>query len=454
MGENLVLNLESRRFQVAVFNRTADRTRQFAAARGHKTGITPTYELGAFVRALETPRRIILFVKAGEAVDALLTPLAEHLSRDDVVADAGNSHFRDTERRLRILGERGIRFLGLGVSGGAEGALRGPCLMAGGDESAYQHFAPVLTAIAARVQDEACTAYLGPGGAGHFVKMVHNGIEYAVLELLAEVYDFLRRGLGLPVEDVRELFVQWRTGELSSYLMEATARVLQKIDEVTGTPLVELILDAAEQKGTGKWTSQTALDLGVPIPTIDAAVAARYLSARKDERQAASSVLKLPWGKLRQNPRALIPQVQDALYCAILTAYAQGFALLRAAAAEYAYAPNLDEVARIWRGGCIIRASLLDLLRPALAQGSGVANLLLAPLVAKVLLARHRHWRRVVQEAKALGLPAPALSSTLDYFDGYRSDRLPANLIQALRDAFGMHGYRRVDRTGTFHTEW
>jgi 6-phosphogluconate dehydrogenase len=256
------------------------------------------------------------------------------------------------------------------------------------------------------------------------------------------------------VEDVRELFVQWRTGELSSYLMEATARVLQKIDEVTGTPLVELILDAAEQKGTGKWTSQTALDLGVPIPTIDAAVAARYLSARKDERQAASSVLKLPWGKLRQNPRALIPQVQDALYCAILTAYAQGFALLRAAAAEYAYAPNLDEVARIWRGGCIIRASLLDLLRPALAQGSGVANLLLAPLVAKVLLARHRHWRRVVQEAKALGLPAPALSSTLDYFDGYRSDRLPANLIQALRDAFGMHGYRRVDRTGTFHTEW
>ncbi|MBC7258263.1 MAG: NADP-dependent phosphogluconate dehydrogenase [Chloroflexi bacterium] len=454
MGQNLALNMESHGYSVAVYNRTAERTREFAEARAAGKRIVPTYTLKEFVQALERPRRILLMVKAGKPVDEIIQQVAPLLNKGDLLIDGGNSFFQDTERRSAQMAEAGLLYIGTGISGGEEGALKGPSIMPGGQPEAYALVEAMFQSIAAKVDGDPCVSYIGPRGAGHYVKMVHNGIEYADMQLISEAYDILHRGLGLSAAELRDIFAEWNKEELSSYLIEITANIFGKVDPETGKPLVEVILDEAEQKGTGKWTSQNALDLGVPTPTINSAVEGRLLSAYKSERVVASRVLSGPRPAFRGDRAAFVQDVRRALYASKICAYAQGMALLRAASREYGYNLRLAELARIWRGGCIIRAKLLGRIREAFTRDPDLPNLLLDAEFKDAVESRQESWRRVIQTAVEMGIPCAAMSVSLAYFDAYRSERLPANLLQAQRDYFGAHTYKRIDKPGIFHTEW
>jgi 6-phosphogluconate dehydrogenase len=454
MGQNLVLNIESRGFSVAVFNRTGERTREFVEGKAAGKNIKGCYSMEEFVGSLERPRKIMVMVKAGKAVDDMLEQVVPHLERGDIVIDGGNSYFADTVRRGDALAEKGIRYIGTGVSGGEEGALHGPSIMPGGPREAYDQVAPVFQAIAAKTDDGPCVTYIGPGAAGHFVKMVHNGIEYGDMQLIAEAYDMLRSAIKIDAVELGDIFGRWNRGVLSSFLIEITARIFAKVDPETNKPLVELILDKAGQKGTGKWTSQVALDLGVATPTLNTAVESRILSGYKDERVKASKVLKGPRLRYRGGRQELIDGVHDGLYASKICSYAQGMAMLRAASQEYNWNLNLGEISRIWKGGCIIRAAFLDKIKQAYQRDANLPNLLLDREFAEAIMSRQSRWRMVVQTAARMGVAVPAFAASLGYFDSYRRDRLPANLIQAQRDLFGAHTYERIDKAGVFHTEW
>jgi 6-phosphogluconate dehydrogenase len=447
MGANLARNIESKGFPVAGFDLDAAKIKAFPLA----TATTPE----ELAKMLERPRRVLVMVPAGKPVDSVIEHLRPHLERGDMLLDGGNSFFKDTDRRSDELAAAGIHFLGVGVSGGEEGALLGPAIMPGGSRDAWEAVAPVLRAIAAKAEDgEPCVAYMGPRGAGHYVKMVHNGIEYGDMQLIAEIYDLLHRGAGLSAKEIAAIFAKWNEGELRSYLIEITALVLERVDPETGTPLVDVILDEAQQKGTGKWMSQNAFDVGTPIPTVNAAVEARLLSALKAERVAASKLLRGPSGSLEGDRAWLIDAARQALYASKITSYAQGMALLSQASKEYSYDIHPGEVAKIWRAGCIIRASLLSDVRAAFDRNAGLVNLMIDSAFSEALNSRQQAWRRVVQAAVGIGVPVPAIGASLAYYDAYRSARLPANVTQAQRDLFGAHTYRRVDRDGVFHTDW
>jgi 6-phosphogluconate dehydrogenase len=404
---------------------------------------------------LRKPRRVLFMVPAGSPVDSAIAHLKGSLEKGDILIDAGNSLFSDTERRGRALEAEGFNYIGTGVSGGEQGALWGPAIMPGGQREAWDALAPIFRAIAAKAEDgEPCVEYMGPGGAGHYVKMVHNGIEYGEMQLIAETYDMLQRGLGLSAPELHDLFAAWNTGEMASYLLEITAAIFTRIDPETGKPLVDMILDEAAQKGTGKWTSQNALDVGAAIPTIDAAVESRILSALKEQRVAAAQLLHGPSPRFLATREHLVPAIRDALYASRITVYAQGLALLANASAEYKYDFKLGNIAKIWRAGCIIRAALLDDIMAAFARDPGLGNLLLDAQFGEAIARRQLSWRFVIQAAVAHGLPVPALMASLAYYDAYRSERLPANLTQAQRDYFGAHTYRRLDKPGVFHTDW
>lgn len=455
MGQNLVLNMARNGFQVAVYNRTLEKTTAFLQGPAAHTQVGGASSLTELVSMLKRPRKVMLMVKAGRAIDSVLEELKPLLSPGDMVIDGGNSLFTDTEARVAAMAGSGIHFLGVGISGGEEGALWGPSIMPGGDPASYQEIAPIFNAIAAQVQGEPCVTYLGPNGAGHYVKMVHNGIEYGVMQLIAETYDLLHRGFGLQASELHEIFNRWNNAELASYLMEITTKIFKKVDEASGQSLVGLVLDKAGQKGTGKWTGQNALDIGYPIPTINAALTARILSAYKEERQTAAQVLTGPQpGLWSGSTDEGITAARNALYAAMLITYAQGFGMLRTASAEYGYDLNFSDIAKIWRGGCIIRAVFLDDIRAAFAADPALKNLLLAPHFQQAVGSNQPDLRQVVQHMTRMGIPAPALSASLAWYDGYRSATLPANLIQAQRDFFGAHTYERTDQPGIFHTLW
>jgi 6-phosphogluconate dehydrogenase len=456
MGQNLARNVARHGFSVAVHNRTTERTRQFYEQYGHEGPITPTESLEDLVTAIGRPRPILIMVTAGPAVDAVIAELVPLLDPGDILIDGGNSFFLDTQRRARELEAKSLLFLGTGISGGEEGALHGPSLMPGGSREAYRHVEEIFTTIAAHVDGVPCCTYIGPDGAGHYVKMVHNGIEYADMQLIAEAYDILRQALNLDADKLADIFAQWNSGDLDSYLIAITAEVLRKRDEKTGKPLVDVILDEAEQKGTGKWSSQSALDLGVPVATIAEAVFARFLSAMKTEREEAAQILSGPALRFGGEDRdmTLVDAVRDALYASKVVAYAQGFEQMAAASAEYTWNIDLGALATIWRGGCIIRARFLNRIKEAYEENPTLRNLLLAPYFYEAVTRTQGAWRRVVRLAIDFGIPTPAFSSALAYYDGYRRARLPANLIQALRDYFGAHTYRRIDAPGSFHTRW
>jgi 6-phosphogluconate dehydrogenase len=455
MGENLALNVESKGFSVAVYNRSGEKTQAFMATRAQGKNVKAAYSLQDFVASLERPRKILVMVKAGAPVDAVIDQLKPLLEPGDTIIDGGNSLFNDTERRTTDLETAGLTYIGMGVSGGEEGALYGPSLMPGGTQGAYQYLEPILTKIAAQVDDGPCVTYIGRGGAGHYVKMVHNGIEYGDMQLIAEAYDILRKVVGLSPKQLHEVFSEWNTtDELNSFLIEITADIFNYIDPDTNQPLVDLILDAAGQKGTGRWTVQTALELGVCIPTIIAAVNARIMSSYKAERVAASQVLTGPAGGFNGDAKTLINQVRDALYCSKICSYAQGMALLKTASHEYRYDLNLSEISRIWKGGCIIRAGFLNKIKGAFQEDPQLPNLLRAPEFKQTILDRQAAWREVVATATKMGIPTPAFSASLDYFDSYRSANLPQNLTQAQRDYFGAHTYERTDKPGVFHADW
>lgn len=455
MGGNLALNIERHGFGVAGYDLDQAKAKAFVSGPAAGKRVEIADSPAALMAMLRTPRRILLMVPAGPPVDAAIAHLRGDLAPSDILIDGGNSYFLDTERRGAALSADRLQFVGTGVSGGEQGALWGPSLMPGGPREAWEAIAPVFRAIAARAEDgETCVEYLGRGGAGHFVKMVHNGIEYGDMQLIAETYDLLSRGLGLSAAESAEVFAEWNEGALKSYLIEITAAVLRKIDPDTGRPLVDLILDEAQQKGTGKWTSQTALDLGAPIPTINAAVESRIISALQSERVAASRALSGPSPRYRGDRARLIAAARDGLYASKITSYAQGLGLLRLAAAEHGYEYGLADIAKIWRAGCIIRASLLDDIMRAFRRAPGLANLLLDEQFAGAVMSRQDGWRKMVTTSVERGIPALAVTASLAYFDAYRAERLPANLTQAQRDYFGAHTYRRVDKPGVFHAEW
>jgi 6-phosphogluconate dehydrogenase len=455
MGANLARNIARNGYSIAVHNRTPAKTRDFVEEFGGEGEITGTETIEAFVAALERPRKIIIMVKAGAPVDAVIDELAPHLDAGDIVIDAGNSHFHDTKRRAEACAERGLRFLGTGVSGGEEGALLGPSIMPGGDPEAWAEVEEILTAIAVDVDGTPCCVYVGPDGAGHYVKMVHNGIEYADMQLIAESYDLLRNGAGLSVPEIASTFADWNRGDLESFLIEITATVLERVDEATGEPLVDVILDQAEQKGTGRWTSQDALELGVPLTAITEAVFARSLSALRDQRVAASEQLSGPRpGEGAGQDPSIVDDVRAALYASKVVAYAQGFEQMAAASRQHGWDLDLGAMATIWRGGCIIRARFLNRIREAYDRHDEVVNLLLVPYFADAMAEAQDAWRRVIARAVELGIPVPAFSSCLAYYDGYRRARGPASLIQGQRDFFGAHTYRRIDREGSFHLRW
>ena len=457
MGENLALNIADHGFRVVLWTHTEGKVQRFVERLPPNGRLVATATLEQFVATLAPPRRILLMVKAGEAVDEMLARLVPLLSRGDVVVDGGNSFFRDTQRREAALRDRGIRFVGMGVSGGEEGARYGPSLMPGGTRDAYDLLRPVLESIAARTDSGPCVTYVGPDGAGHFVKMVHNGIEYGVMQAIAEAYDVLRRGLSVRAADVARTFAEWNDGPLESYLVDVAARVLAVEDAPTGNPLVEMIVDQAGQKGTGKWTVEAALDLGVPTPTINSALGARLMSGLKGERVIASGVLSSATsGRITGEARQMITDIHDGLRGAMVCAYAEGMSLLRAASRENGWSVDPREIARIWKGGCIIRARLLDALMHAFERAPDLGNVLLDADVRSWLSEAECGWRRAVSAAIEAGIPMPAMSAALTYFDGYRTARLPQNLTQAQRDFFGAHTYQRVDRPdGAFvHTDW
>ncbi|MFH1524084.1 MAG: NADP-dependent phosphogluconate dehydrogenase [Chloroflexota bacterium] len=453
MGHMLALNMERNGFCVAGYDLDAEKVRAFGTKYPGKN-LVACVTLNEFLSALERPRRIMMMIPAGKPVDAAIASLRDVLDPGDLLIDGGNTFFPDTERRSKELEAKGIIFIGAGVSGGEYGALWGPAIMPGGQPEAWELVKPVFEAISAKVEGEPCVAYMGPRGAGHYVKMVHNGIEYGDMQLIAEAYDLLHRGLGLDSARLHDVFSDWNRGELESYLIEITADIFTRSDPETGRAVLDLILDEAQQKGTGKWASQNALDLGAPTPTINAAVESRIVSAYKDERVAVSKVLTGPDARITVDPETVIGWVRDALYAAKICSYAQGFGLMRLASKEYSYDLKYDEIARIWRGGCIIRARFLNDIRRAFKRTPDLANLMMDAEFAKAMNARQSALRKVVALAAESGVPALAFSSALAYYDAYRSERLPANLTQAQRDYFGAHTYRRIDREGSFHTEW
>ena len=456
MGMNLARNLASHGARVAVYNRTRKRTDDFMAQYGSEGDFRPADSLEELVGILKRPRAILIMVKAGRPVDEAIESLSGLLEPGDTLIDGGNSLFHDTRRRAAAVEKTGIGFLGAGVSGGEEGALLGPSIMPGGTKESYARVEQMLTAISAKVDRIPCCTYIGPDGAGHFVKMVHNGIEYADIQLIAESYDFMRQAFGLDAGELAEIFSEWNGGELQSYLIEITAKVLAKRDGHSQSALVDAIEDEAEQKGTGKWTSQSALDLGVPLTGITEAVFARMVSSQKAARVAAASVLGGPSGDDdgSRGERVIVDDVRDALYAAKIVAYAQGFEHLAAGSKEYGWDLDLGALATIWRGGCIIRAQFLNRIRDAYAEQPELKNLMLAQFFQQALASAQPAWRRVVKRAIDVGVPVPAFSSSLAYYDGYRRARGPANLIQGLRDYFGSHTYHRIDRDGAFHTRW
>ncbi|MGE3272113.1 MAG: NADP-dependent phosphogluconate dehydrogenase [Chloroflexota bacterium] len=455
MGQNLALNIERNGFPIAVFNRTGARTKEFIEGPAAGRQFTAAYTLEEFVAAIERPRKIILMVQAGKAVDEQIAKLKPLLEDGDILVDAGNSLFQDTERRSAELDGSGLHYVGMGVSGGEEGALWGPSIMPGGSKESYAALAPILTAIAAKSASGDCVSHIGPRGAGHYVKMVHNGIEYGDMQLIAETYSLMQHALGLTAPQMAEVFTTWNKGDLDSYLIEITADVLAFTDPDTGGPLVDVILDKAGQKGTGRWMCQDALELGTPIPTIDAAVWSRSISSFKDARVNASKVLTGPDDSARPlDVDWLERDLESALWAAKVSSYAQGMALLQASSAERDYGLNLSEIARIWTGGCIIRAKLLAEIQSAYAADPNLPNLMLSKDIAPRLNERTKALREVIQLARGIGIPVPAMSAALDYFDSLRAARLPANLIQGQRDYFGAHTYQRTDKPGVFHTEW
>ncbi|MEG0678927.1 MAG: NADP-dependent phosphogluconate dehydrogenase, partial [Carnobacterium sp.] len=449
------LNIESRGYTVSIFNRTGSKTEAVIAENPDKN-LVPTYTMEEFVESLEKPRRILLMVQAGKGTDATIQGLLPHLDTGDILIDGGNTFFKDTIRRSEELAESGVNFIGTGVSGGEEGALLGPAIMPGGQKEAYDLVAPILEKIAAVAEDgQPCVAYIGPNGAGHYVKMVHNGIEYGDMQLIAESYDLLRKVAGLSVEEVAEVFAEWNKGELDSFLIELTADALTKKDPETGQPMVDIILDRAGNKGTGKWTSQSALDLGVPLPLITESVFARYISALKDERVAASKILPEPTEYSFDGDKAvLVENIRKALYFSKIMSYAQGFAQMRTASEEYDWNLQYGEIAKIFRAGCIIRARFLQKITDAYDKNPELKNLMLDDYFLDITKNYQDAVRDIIGIAVKSGVPIPTFSSAIAYYDSYRSARLPANIIQAQRDYFGAHTYERTDKPGTFHFDW
>ncbi len=456
MGQNLARNVAHKGFPIAVHNRTTEKTDKFMEQHGSEGQIVGSQSIEEFVQSLQTPRAIMIMVKAGQPVDDVIDELKPLLDKGDLLIDGGNSLFTDTQRRVEALEAEGFKFLGVGVSGGEEGALNGPSIMPGGSEDAYKIVEPIFTKIAAQVDGTPCCTFIGAGGAGHYVKMVHNGIEYADMQLIAEAYDLLKNGLGLSNDELHDVFTQWNQGDLDSFLIEITAQIFaRKDDQGSDSYLIDKVLDKAAQKGTGKWTVQSALDLGTPITGITEAVFARTLSAFKDQRVAASKMLPGPANERVSMARdQFIADVRQALYASKIVAYAQGFEQILAAGKEFGWHLHPGEIATIWRGGCIIRARFLDRIKEAFDTQADLPNLLLAPYFTSAVKDAQDGWRRVVGEAARIGVPIPAFSSSLAYYDGYRRERLPANLIQAQRDLFGAHTYERTDKEGTFHSQW
>ena len=452
MGMNLARNLASHGVRVAVYNRTHRRTEEFMASYSEEGDFTPVATFEELARVLKPPRAVLVMVNAGAPVDDTIEALVKVLASGDTIIDGGNSFFQDTRRRAEAVEKLGLGYIGTGVSGGEEGALHGPSIMPGGSRQSYSHVEDMLTSIAAKVEGVPCCTYIGPDGAGHFVKMVHNGIEYADIQLIAETYDLLRSALGLAADDIAAIFREWNDGRLQSYLIEITSHVLAKHDDGETRSLVDAIEDEAEQKGTGRWTSQSALELGVPLTAITEAVFARTLSSQKAQRVRASKVLKGP--DATKATRGLVDDIQEALYASKIVAYAQGFEHLAAGSKEYRWGVDLGALATIWRGGCIIRAKFLDRIKEAYEEAPELPSLMLAPFFEKALADAQPAWRRVIKIAVDQGIPIPAFASSLAYYDGYRRARGPANLIQGLRDYFGAHTYHRTDRQGAYHTRW
>ncbi|GMK47052.1 6-phosphogluconate dehydrogenase, NADP(+)-dependent, decarboxylating [Paenibacillus glycanilyticus] len=454
MGKNLALNIESKGFTVALYNRSSEKTKELLAEAQSKNFVG-TYSIEEFVQSLEVPRKILIMVKAGKPTDDTINQLVPHLSPGDIIIDGGNAYFPDTERRNRELESKGIRFIGAGVSGGEEGALKGPSIMPGGQRDAYDLVEPILTAISAKVNGDPCSTYIGEGGAGHYVKMVHNGIEYGDMQLIGEAYHLMRDVLHVDADELHNIFTEWNKGELDSYLIEITADIFSKKDEATGKPMVDVILDSAGQKGTGKWTSESALDLGVPLSIITESVFARFISAMKEERVAASTKLSGPASQKYEGDTAeFIEAVRQALYASKIASYAQGFAQMKVASEHYGWHLNYGNIAMIFRGGCIIRAGFLQNIKDAYDKDPALNNLFLDEYFGGVIEKYQVTWRKVVAIAVTRGIPVPAFSSALAYYDSYRSANLPANLLQAQRDYFGAHTFERVDQAGSFHFQW
>ncbi|MFF3022394.1 NADP-dependent phosphogluconate dehydrogenase [Gottfriedia sp. NPDC057948] len=454
MGKNLALNIESRGFSISVYNRSVEKTEEFLKEAEGKN-VVGTISIEEFVNSLETPRKILIMVKAGAPTDSTIEQLLPHLDKGDILIDGGNTYYKDTQRRNKMLSDSGIHFIGTGVSGGEEGALKGPSIMPGGQKEAFELVKPIFEAIAAKVNNEPCTTYIGPDGAGHYVKMVHNGIEYGDMQLISEAYFLLKNVLGLSADELHHVFSDWNKGELDSYLIEITADIFTKTDEETGKPLVDVILDKAGQKGTGKWTSQSTLDLGVPTSIITESVFARFISAMKDERVKASKLLSGPsTSTYNGDKEQLIEDVRKALYMSKICSYAQGFAQLRAASDEYNWDLQYGDIAMIFRGGCIIRAAFLQKIKEAYDLDANLSNLLLDPYFKEIVESYQGALRKISVVAIEAGVPIPCFSAALAYFDSYRTETLPANLIQAQRDYFGAHTYERIDKEGKFHTQW
>ena len=455
MGKNLALNIESRGYHVAVYNRTAARTKNFLNEEASGKNFKATHSIEEFVQSLETPRKVIMMVQAGKPTDMTIDNLLPHLDEGDILVDGGNTLYTDTIRRNEYLDDKGIHFIGTGVSGGEEGALHGPSIMPGGQKEAYDLMEPILDAIAAKVDGESCSTYIGPSGAGHYVKMVHNGIEYGDMQLIAEAYFIMKHALGLSSQELHEVFKDWNTGELDSYLIEITADIFTKKDDETNLPMVDVILDKAGQKGTGKWTGINALDLGVPLPLITESVFARCISYLKEERKKASEILVGPQqAVLQENKKEWIETIRKALYMSKICSYAQGFAQMQTQSNEMGWNIDLGNVAMIWRGGCIIRAQFLQKIKDAYDRDANLKNLLLDEYFKGILNEYQSALRDVVKLAIDFGIAIPAFQSAISYFDSYRTEKLSANLIQAQRDYFGAHTFERVDRDGTFHANW
>jgi len=453
MGSNLLLNMADHGFSVIGFDINTDKTRRLEVSANRDTTVKGVNSLKEMVVALKTPRKLMMLVPAGKPVDIVIESLKPLLEKGDIIIDGGNSHYTDTLRRIHELRDAGFHFMGIGISGGEEGARRGPSIMPGGNEEAYREVAPILKAVSAKVNGEPCVGYLGHDAAGHYVKMVHNGIEYAIMQLISECYDLMHNGLGFTNQELHDVFEEWNSGELKSFLLEITAKIFYKIDKKTEKDLVDMILDKAGSKGTGKWTSQSGLDLPMPIPTIDSAVMMRNLSSLIDERKAAASIYKTSPQEIKADKKEFVAQLRDAFYFASLISYAQGLAMLTTASEELKMDIPMPEVVSVWRGGCIIRSAMLDMFKKAY-QNSSLRNLLLDPDIAKILQDKEASLQKVVSAAALNNYPAAGLMASLNYFNAYRRQLLPTNLVQAQRDFFGAHTYQRTDEDGIFHTEW